>query len=123
MIGYTTLGTNDIQQAGEFYDSLFELIGARRSMSDDTFIAWSIGRGSPGFSVIKPFDGNAATVGNGVMIALAVDSNDKVDALHAHALELGAANEGSPGERGTGFYSAYFRDLDGNKIAAFYYAT
>jgi catechol 2,3-dioxygenase-like lactoylglutathione lyase family enzyme len=119
MIGYVTLGTNDLERAGGFYDPLLGDLGASRLMDEDTFIAWGTGPGSPMVSVIKPHDGNAASVGNGVMIALAVDSRDKVDALHAKALELGGADEGAPGERGPGFYAGYFRDLDGNKLNAF----
>jgi len=70
--------------------------------------------------VIKPFDENPATVGNGTMVALAFDAPEKVDALHAKALELGAADEGAPGPRGDGsFYAGYFRDPDGNKLNAF----
>ncbi len=69
----------------------------------------------------KPHDGNAATVGNGMMVALAVDSQEKVNALHAKALELGGTDEGAPGPRGdSGFYAGYFRDLDGNKLNAFF---
>ena len=68
------------------------MIGAGRFMENDRFIAWSTGPGSPGFSICHPYDGNAATVGNGVMIALAVDSRDKVDALYARALELGGTS-------------------------------
>ena len=74
---------------------------------------------SPALSVTVPFDGKPATVGNGVMVALVMDSTDKVDALHAKALELGGTDEGAPGPRGDGFYAAYFRDLDGNKLNAF----
>ena len=73
----------------------------------------------PGVSIAKPFDGNAATVGNGVMVAIAVDSPEKVDAIHARALELGGSDEGAPGPRGEQFYAGYFRDLDGNKLNAF----
>jgi predicted lactoylglutathione lyase len=70
--------------------------------------------------VLTPFDGKPATVGNGVMVALYVDSRAKVDALHARALELGGSDEGAPGPRGdSGFYAGYFRDLDGNKLNAF----
>jgi len=73
------------------------------------------------WSVAKPHDGNAATVGNGMMVALAVDSQEKVNALHAKALELGGTDEGAPGPRGdSGFYAGYFRDLDGNKLNAFF---
>ncbi len=120
MIGYVTLGSNDLQKAGAFYDALLGELGADRMMSDDTFMAWSPSPKSPALSIIKPFDGNDATVGNGVMVALAMDSNDKVDSFHAKAMELGASDEGAPGARGGGgFYAAYFRDLDGNKLAAF----
>ncbi|MFN2168829.1 MAG: VOC family protein, partial [Anaerolineae bacterium] len=75
--------------------------------------------GYPGFAVTLPYDGAAATVGNGVMIALVMDSREKVDAFYARALELGASDEGEPGERMPGFYAAYFRDPDGNKLNAF----
>lgn len=123
MIGYVTLGTNDMEKAAAFYDALLGELGAGRLMEAETFIAWGTGPGSPAVSVIKPQDGNAATVGNGVMVALAVGSIEKVDQIHAKALELGAADEGAPGERGPGFYAAYFRDPDGNKLNAFHYST
>lgn len=120
MIGYVTLGTNDIGRAGAFYDALLAEIGAGRGMQDDTFIAWSTGPTAPALSVIKPHDGNAATVGNGMMVALMVDSTDLVDRVHARALALGGADEGPPGPRGDGgFYAGYFRDLDGNKLCVF----
>lgn len=122
MIGYVTLGTNDIDRAATFYDELFTVISAGRFMEEDSFIAWGVGPGQPALSVTKPFNREAASVGNGVMVALAVDSNDKVDALHAKALELGAADEGAPGDRGNGFYAGYFRDLDGNKLNAYCWA-
>ena len=121
MIGYVTLGTNDIDRAAGFYDALLEEIGAGRFMESEKFIAWAVAPGQPAVSVTKPFDGNAATVGNGVMVALAVSSREMVDALHKKALELGGQDEGAPGPRGdSGFYAAYFRDLDGNKLNAFH---
>jgi len=86
----------------------------------DSFIAWSAAPGGPMVSVIKPFDGKAASVGNGVMVALAASSKAQVDAIHRKALSLGAKDEGAPGPRGDGFYAAYFRDLDGNKLNAFF---
>ena len=120
MIGYVTLGTNNIDRAAEFYDALLQEIGAGRFMETDKFIAWAVAPDTPALSVTKPFDGKAASVGNGVMVALAVDSQDKVDALHQKAMELGGMDEGAPGPRGDGgFYAAYFRDLDGNKLNAF----
>ncbi len=120
MIGYVTLGTNDIEKSATFYDALLGEIGAGRMMEDDTFIAWNTGPQAPAISVIKPHDGNAATVGNGVMVAIAVDGPGQVDQLHAKALALGGADEGAPGKRGdSGFYAGYFRDLDGNKLNVF----
>jgi predicted lactoylglutathione lyase len=120
MIGYVTLGTNDIQRAAGFYDGLLGELGAKRFMESDSFIAWGAKPGTAMVSVIKPFDGNAATVGNGVMVALLAESKEQVDTLHAKALELGAQDEGAPGPRGPGFYAAYFRDLDGNKLNFFF---
>ena len=120
MIGYVTLGTNDFERAANFYDELFGSLGIKRFMEMETFIAWSPSPNVPAVSIIKPYDGNPATVGNGVMVALAVDSPEKVNALHAKALELGGKDEGAPGPRGGGgFYAGYFRDLDGNKLNAF----
>lgn len=119
MIGYVTLGTNDMERGAKFYDELLGTIGAGRFMEMETFIAWAVSPSTPGLSITKPFDGNPATVGNGVMVALQVDSRDKVDALHAKALELGAQDEGAVGERMENFYAGYFRDMDGNKLNVF----
>jgi len=119
MIGYVTLGTNDLERAAGFYDALFAVIGAGRVMETETFIAWGVSMDKPALSATKPYDGKAATVGNGVMVALAVDSRETVDAVHAKAVELGGKDEGAPGPRGdSGFYAGYFRDLDGNKLNA-----
>ena len=120
MIGYVTLGTNDLDRAAEFYDALLQEIDAGRFMETDKFIAWAVAPDQPALSVTKPFDGKAASVGNGVMVALAVNSPDKVDALYQRAIDLGGKDEGAPGPRGdSGFYAAYFRDLDGNKLNVF----
>jgi catechol 2,3-dioxygenase-like lactoylglutathione lyase family enzyme len=119
MIGYVTLGTNDLDKAAAFYDELLKLIGAGRFMEESTFVAWATSPEVPGLSVTKPYDGNPATVGNGGMVALVVDAPEKVDLLYKKALELGGVDEGAPGPRGGGFYAAYFRDLDGNKLNAF----
>jgi len=120
MIGYVTLGTNNLERAVAFYDALLSVIDAHRFMETDEFVAWAATPDTPGLSVTKPFDGKPATAGNGTMVALIVDSRNKVDALYQKALELGGTDEGAPGERGdSGFYAAYFRDLDGNKLNAF----
>jgi predicted lactoylglutathione lyase len=118
MIGYVTLGTNDLPRALKFYGELFSLLNAKVSYETDRSKAWSTGQAS--LSICKPFDGKPATVGNGTMVALAVDSTATVDALYKKALELGGTDEGPPGERFPGYYAAYFRDLDGNKLNAFH---
>jgi catechol 2,3-dioxygenase-like lactoylglutathione lyase family enzyme len=120
MIGYVTVGTNDLPRAAAFYDALFGEIGGRRFMEMDRFIAWSSGADKAGFSIAMPYDGKAATVGNGVMIALQAGSQEQVDALYKKAMSLGATDEGAPGLRGGTFYAAYFRDLDGNKLNFFH---
>ena len=89
MIGYVTVGSNDLDKAAAFYDVLLAELGAGRIMQEETFVAWAVTTDQPAFSVCKPYDGNTATVGNGIMIALNVDSAEKVDALYARALELG----------------------------------
>jgi predicted lactoylglutathione lyase len=120
MIGYITLGTNNLERAGKFYDELLAEIGAKRAMTDERMLGWSIGEG-PLFSVITPFDELSATVGNGAMIALDVNNGDAVERLYRKAISLGASDEGEPKDRGSsmGFYGGYFRDLDGNKLVAY----
>jgi catechol 2,3-dioxygenase-like lactoylglutathione lyase family enzyme len=119
VIGYVTIGTNDLPRAAKFYDALLGELGGKRFMEDERLIAWSAGGNSPGIGVCKPFDGRPATVGNGMMVALVVDSPEKVRALHAKALKLGGKDEGAPGTRFGNFYAGYFRDLDGNKLNVF----
>lgn len=116
MIGYITLGTNDMEKGAAFYDALLAELGAARFMEMETFIAWSNSPDSCGLCIIKPNDGNAASVGNGVMVALQAKDKDQVNAIHAKALELGATDEGAVGPRGDNFYAGYFRDPDGNKL-------
>ena len=120
MLAYATLGTRDLARAAAFYDALLAELGARRTFEMEHFIMWSTGPGQPALCVIYPHDKNPATVGNGVMVALAADSTDKVDAVYRKALELGAKDEGPSGQRFPGFYAGYFRDLDGNKLNAFF---
>ena len=122
MIGYVTLGTNNLDKACQFYDQLFATIGAGRFLETEQFVAWCSAPDQAGLSVTKPFDGKPASVGNGVMVAIMLDSTEKVDAFYHKAIELGATCEGKPGPRDEvgGFYAGYFRDLDGNKLNAFY---
>jgi catechol 2,3-dioxygenase-like lactoylglutathione lyase family enzyme len=122
MIGYVTIGTNDLVKAAAFYDALLGELGAKRMMETDQFIAWAVRPDAPGLGVSKPFDKKPATVGNGVMVALEAGSAAQVDALYRKALQLGGRDEGAPGPRGdSGFYAGYFRDLDGNKLNFFHF--
>jgi predicted lactoylglutathione lyase len=120
MIGYVTLGTNDLPRAAKFYDAIAAELDTPRMMEFDGFIAWGKPDGAAGIGLTKPFDGNPATVGNGVMVALEAKDKAQVDRLHAIALAHGGSCEGPPGPRGDGgFYAGYFRDPDGNKLNAF----
>jgi catechol 2,3-dioxygenase-like lactoylglutathione lyase family enzyme len=124
MIGYVMLGTNDLARARKFYDAVVGPLGGAvlDAWSNDTHIFWGAGAGKPMFGVTKPYDGGAAGPGNGTMISFAAGTRAQVDAAHATALKLGGKDEGAPGIRGSdpnGFYAAYFRDLDGNKLCAF----
>lgn len=120
MIGYVTLGTNDLPRAAKFYDAIAAELDTPRMMEFDGFIAWGKPDGAAGIGLTKPFDGNPATVGNGVMVALEAKDRAQVDRLHAIALAHGGSCEGPPGPRGDGgFYAGYFRDPDGNKLNAF----
>lgn len=120
MIGYVTLGSNDLDRGVKFYDALVAEMGGKRFMEHEgMFVAWAVDPEKPGIALTKPFNQEAATSGNGTMVALMVDSEEKVDALYAKAIELGGSDEGPPGPRGDGFYAGYFRDPDGNKLNFF----
>ena len=119
MIGYVTLGTNDLPRAAKFYDALAAELGTGRMMDFDTFIAWGTPGGGAGIGLTKPFDGNPASIGNGVMAALEAKDEAQVQRLYDIALANGGSCEGPPGPRGDAFYAGYFRDPDGNKLNAF----
>ena len=119
MIGYVTLGTNDLERGAKFYDAIAAEMGVARMMEWENAIAWGAPDGGAGIGLTKPFDGNAASVGNGVMVAFEAKDKEQVDRIHAIALANGGTCEGPPGPRGDTFYAAYFRDLDGNKLNAF----
>lgn len=119
MIGYVTLGTNDLPRAAAFYDALLAPLGIRRIMDFGRGYAWGTGMDKPALGIMQPFDQQPATRGNGTMVAVACDKPETVQAGHARALALGGSDEGAPGPRGEGFYAAYFRDLDGNKLNFF----
>ena len=119
MIGYVTLGTNDLERAAVFYDAIAAEMGTSRMMEWPGAIAWGTPGGGAGIGLTKAFDGQPATVGNGVMVALGAASREQIHRLHEVALANGGTCEGPPGPRGDAFYAAYFRDPDGNKLNAF----
>lgn len=119
MIGYVTVGTSDLPRAAKFYDAIAGEMGVGRMMEFDGFIAWGKPDGGAGIAATKPHDGNAATVGNGTMVALEARDKDQVQRLYDIAMANGGSDEGAPGPRGEGFYAGYFRDPDGNKLNAY----
>ena len=126
MIGYVTLGTDDLEQARAYYDALLGTIGATRLMQfgdeEGGFTMYGTAMDQPALVLVRPLNREPADCGNGNMVAIALDSSEKVDAFHAKAIELGGVDEGAPGYRGDsafGYYFGYFRDPDGHKLAAF----
>ena len=125
MIGYVVLGTNDLPRAKSFYDTLLAEMDVSCLMEfGGRGYGWAASMDQPMLCIMTPYDGKPATVGNGVMAGISVASRHLVDRIHSKALELGGGDEGPPGlraEGGEGFYAAYFRDLDGNKLDVFCY--
>lgn len=119
MIGYVTVGTRDLEKAAKFYDAIATEMGTPRMFSMPTMIAWGVPEGGAGICACLPQDGNAMSVGNGVMVALQAKDKEQVHRLYDLALSLGGTDEGPPGPRGDTFYAGYFRDPDGNKLNAF----
>jgi len=115
-MNYFVFGTNDMPKAVGFYDKIFEGSGINKVQDEGRMTLW-MGDGFM-FALAEPFDENDATVGNGTMIGLNLDSSAEVDRIHSKAISLGAESEGDPSIR-SGRYSAYFRDLDGNKVCVF----
>lgn len=120
MIGYATIGTNDLEKAKVFYDAVFEPLGGKRTFANGERMQFYAASGTPGMIAIsKPYDEQPATFGNGSMFGLPATSTEQVDAVHAAAIVAGGTCDGPPGQRLPTFYGAYFRDLDGNKICVF----
>jgi catechol 2,3-dioxygenase-like lactoylglutathione lyase family enzyme len=119
MIGYITIGTSDLDKALAFYDDLLSGLGGKRVMETGNGYLYGFAKGAL-LGVTRPYDGQTQHCGNGNMVALSAGTRDQVNALHARALALGGKDEGAPGVRVGSFYGAYFRDLDGNKLNAFF---
>ena len=119
MIGYVTLGSNDLERATGFYDALLSELGASRMFTNERMRIWATAAGQPMLAVCNPYDEKQATPGNGTMVALSLDSPAAVKRVYEKAIELGGSDEGEPGQRGDNFFGGYFRDLDGNKLVAY----
>ncbi|MEL6874487.1 MAG: VOC family protein [Pseudomonadota bacterium] len=125
MIGYVTLGTNDLEKARAYYDGLLGELGAKRLMEleENGFTLYGTDMTSPSIAITEPDNGEPAQSGNGNMIALQMQERSQVDSFYNKGLELGGTDEGAPGVRGDegpmAFYAAYFRDPEGNKLCAF----
>ncbi len=120
MIGYVTIGSNDLEKACAFYDALLGEIDAKQLLGMDRIKFYGTGPGSPMLAVCKPYNEQAQHCGNGNMVAIPADGPEAIKKLYDKAIELGATDEGEPGERIPGtFYGAYVRDLDGNKLCFF----
>ncbi len=116
MLAYVTLGSNDVEKAKAFYDEVLGEMGAKRLFDNNRLYFYGTAPGAPMLAIGGPYDENAASCGNGVMPAIAAPDNETVDKVYNKAIELGAVDEGAPGNRMPTFYGAYFRDPDGNKI-------
>jgi catechol 2,3-dioxygenase-like lactoylglutathione lyase family enzyme len=119
MIGYATIGANDLDRATKFYDAVLGALGGKRAFANER-MQFYMGGSTPGMvAICKPYDEAPATAGNGSMFGLAAADRAQVDAVYAAAIAAGAADEGAPGSRTDTFYGAYFRDPDGNKVCVF----
>ena len=119
MIGYATIGTNNLEKAKAFYDKVLAKLGGGPTFNFDRMQFYGA-KGNPAMlAICKPYDEQPATPGNGSMFGLPAATKGQVDEAHAAALEAGGKCEGPPGQRMDGFYGAYFRDPDGNKVCVF----
>ena len=119
MIGYVTIGTSDMEKATAFYDALLAEVGAKQLFGMDRIKFYGTGTDSAMLALCIPYDEKPQHPGNGTMVAIPGGSREGVDKLYKKAMELGATDEGEPGERMPVFYGAYVRDLDGNKLCFF----
>ncbi len=119
MLGYTTIGVSDMDRAVTFYDGLLAEVGAKCLMDIDRIKFYGTAPDQAMLAICIPHNEEPQNCGNGNMVAIPGGSREGVDKLYAKAMELGATDEGEPGERMPVFYGAYVRDLDGNKLCFF----
>ena len=119
VIGFVMVGTNDLEKSSKLYDAILAHLGMKRVTITERYIGYGYSEDDGAkFYITKPHNKENATAGNGTMVALTGKTKEAVDKFHKTALEIGAIDEGAPGERSDGNYYAYVRDPDGNKIAA-----
>ena len=118
-IAHVNFGTTDLERGARFYDAIIAEFGGARSFTRERAVGWSFPDGGPSIGIAYPFDGKPANFGNGTMFALMASSEDQVRRVYAAAMANDGSCEGPPGLRANGFYAAYYRDPDGNKLNAF----
>ena len=121
MFAFVTIGTNNLKKSSDFYDEVLKIFDIIKVDQDQRYVGYAKEKTDKlaDFYLMKPFNNNEATIGNGTMISFEAKSPQKVNEFHNKAIELGAKNEGDPGPRHGENYYAYLRDLDGNKICVF----
>ena len=120
MIGFVMVGTNNLDKATKFYDTLLDVIELQRVVTNKKYIGYASKEKSDEveFYITNPVNKEKATFGNGTQISFLISSKDLVNSFYNTGIKLGGKDEGAPGIR-SGDYYCYFRDLDGNKICAF----
>ena len=121
MLAGVCLGTNDLSAAGAFYDEVLAVVGFERLVTVDGEIGYGPPGGAPSFWVLNPFNREPATFGNGTQVMFTVGDEEEVRTFYETVMRLGGTDEGPPGPRdySEGYYGAYCRDLDGNKLHVF----
>jgi catechol 2,3-dioxygenase-like lactoylglutathione lyase family enzyme len=118
MLEYVTIGANDLSAAMHFYTDLLMPLGGKL-LFEAPHMAFFTGPNGGMLALTIPYDKQACSAGNGTMFGLRAPSKELVDRLHAIALKNGGKDEGAPGYRTPEMYIAYFRDLNGNKLAVY----
>lgn len=119
LVSHVSVGVNDVSRAGLFYDAALAPLGVRRVLEHGVGIGY--GRTFPEFWVARPHDGKHAGAGNGAHVCFNAPDVEAVVAFHAQGLAAGGFDDGAPGPRpeyAPGYYAAFLRDPDGNKVEA-----
>jgi catechol 2,3-dioxygenase-like lactoylglutathione lyase family enzyme len=126
MIGYITIGANDSEASGRFYDAVLTCCGYERKFADTGWIGYGpAGQDEHDVYICPPHNKQSACFGNGMMVAFKTNSREAVDNAYHAGLAAGGSDEGAPGYRPPekqSWYGAYLRDPVGNKIAVFWRA-